>query len=119
MNPNDITTSLNNENITIDTTTISSISPTQIGDIYIGSGTGITGSVYTTLGWSSVDINATGNSLFGDDWRITNNSIDTDEVERMCKEYPSLEKVWSNFKSVYDLVKQDFEGKKRTGEESE
>jgi len=42
--------------------------------------------------------------------------INPDEVERMCKEYPALEKVWQNFKSVYDMVKQDYEGKKKSGE---
>jgi len=50
------------------------------------------------------------------DWIFTNNSIDPSEVERMCKEYPALEKVWRNFKSVYDMVKQDYEGKKKAGE---
>ena len=44
------------------------------------------------------------------------NSIDPDEVDRMCKEYPALEKVWRNFKSVYDMVKQDYKGKKDAGE---
>ena len=49
-------------------------------------------------------------------WTFTNNSIDPSEVERMCNEYPALEKVWRNFKSVYDMVKQDYEGKKKSGE---
>jgi hypothetical protein len=43
-------------------------------------------------------------------------SIKPDDVEKMCSEYPALEKVWRNFKSVYDMVKQDYEGKKRAGE---
>lgn len=43
-------------------------------------------------------------------------AIRPDEVEKMCKEYPALDKVWRNFKSVYDMVKQDYEGKKRAGE---
>jgi hypothetical protein len=47
---------------------------------------------------------------------VLDNSIDPDDIERMCKEYPSLEKVWRNFKSVYDMVKQDYEGKKKSGE---
>ena len=50
------------------------------------------------------------------DWLTGKLNIDPDEVERMCKEYPALEKVWRNFKSVYDMVKQDFEGKKKSGE---
>ena len=43
-------------------------------------------------------------------------SISINEIERMCKEYPSLDKVWRNFKAVYDLVKQDYEGKLKAGE---
>ena len=50
------------------------------------------------------------------DWIYNNMNIDPDKVERMCKEYPALEKVWRNFKSVYDMVKQDYEGKKEAGE---
>jgi len=49
-------------------------------------------------------------------WIYNNMNIDPNEVERMCKEYPSLEKTWRNFKSVYDMVKQDWEGKKKAGE---
>ena len=49
-------------------------------------------------------------------WIYNNMNIDPDEVERMCQEYPSLEKTWRNFKSVYDMVKQDWEGKKKAGE---
>lgn len=58
------------------------------------------------------------------DWTSTNVDIESlfgttyneKEIERMCKEYPGLEKVWNNFKSVYDMCKQDYEGKKRAGE---
>jgi hypothetical protein len=54
------------------------------------------------------------------DWNLSGNfgaiSINPYEVEKMCKEYPALEKVWRNFKAVYDMVKQDYEGKKQAGE---
>jgi len=50
------------------------------------------------------------------DWIYNNTSIDPSKVERMCKQYPALEKVWRNFKSVYDMCKQDYEGKKKAGE---
>jgi len=49
-------------------------------------------------------------------WIYNNMNIDANEVEKMCKHYPGLEKVWRNFKSVYDMVKQDYEGKKKAGE---
>jgi len=50
------------------------------------------------------------------DWIWKRQTLSVDEVERMCKEYPALEKVWRNFKSVYDMVKQDYQGKKDAGE---
>ena len=49
-------------------------------------------------------------------WIYDRHTLSVDEVERMCKEYPALEKVWRNFKSVYDMVKQDYKGKKKAGE---
>ena len=45
------------------------------------------------------------------------NTINPDEIERMCKEYPALEKTWRNFKATYDLVKQDWKGKQDDDEE--
>lgn len=33
------------------------------------------------------------------------------KVEDMCTEYPALEKAYENFKSVYAMVKQDWQGK--------
>lgn len=49
-------------------------------------------------------------------WTLSDNRIDPENIEKMCKEYPGLEKVWRNFKSVYDMCKQDYEGKKKAGE---
>jgi len=50
---------------------------------------------------------------------VLDNMIDPEEVDRMCKEYPALSKVWRNFKSVYDMTLQDYKGKKETGEINE
>ena len=47
---------------------------------------------------------------------VTDTRISPEEIECMCKEYPALEKVWRNFKSVYDMVKQDYQGKIKAGE---
>ena len=82
-------------------------SNSNISDITIS---GDSDSSYTidtsTLTTDTIDIN----------WIYNNMNIDPNEVERMCQEYPSLEKTWRNFKSVYDMVKQDWEGKKKAGE---
>jgi hypothetical protein len=65
-------------------------------------------------GISSIDI---GNyTLSGDFGSIYDNHIDIDKVNSMCKEYPALRKVCDNFKTIYDMCKQDYEGKKQAGE---
>lgn len=33
------------------------------------------------------------------------------KVEDMCRDYPALEKAYENFKTVYKLVRQDWQGK--------
>jgi len=62
----------------------------------------------------------TNNTINIGDWNLSGDfgaiSINPSEVERMCKEYPALEKVLRNFKAVYDMIKQDYEGKKKAGE---
>ena len=52
----------------------------------------------------------------GLDWIYERHSLSISEVEKMCNEYPALEKTWRNFKSMYDMVKQDYQGKKDAGE---
>ena len=72
--------------------------------------------VYTgsNNGTFTIDTNTTDTIDIG--WIYNNMNIDPNEVEKMCKEYPGLEKVWRNFKTVYDMCKQDYEGKKKAGE---
>jgi len=86
------------------------ISDINISDININSGT-------YTIDTDSIDTNVyTGSTDINIDWIYNNITIDPTTVEQMCKEYPALEKVWRNFKSVYDMCKQDYEGKKKAGE---
>ena len=83
----------------------------------------ITGSTLSTLSIGDITFNTTSTDCItiGTDtsefiYNTLDNYIDPDEVDRMCKEYPALSKVWRNFKSVYDMTLQDYEGKKKTGE---
>jgi hypothetical protein len=84
-------------------------------------GDSITDVVYTGSndGTFTIDVNSEDTINIGD-WNLSGDfgaiSINPYEVEKMCKEYPALEKVWRNFKAVYDMVKQDYEGKKKAGE---
>lgn len=35
------------------------------------------------------------------------------EVENMCNEYPALKKAYENFKTIYNMVEQDYKGKQQ------
>ena len=116
MNPEDeFVINLDSETITIDLSkTYGATTTYAVGDsmnsITISDGT------YTLTSGASDWITNGDININDIIWSTTNNSIDAEEVERMCKEYPALEKVWNNFKAVYDMVKQDYEGKKQAGE---
>jgi len=90
---------------TYGTTTTYSLTDT-IGDI--------TFDTSTYDGTFTIDANTVDTVDLG--WIYNNMNIDPNQVENMCKEYPALEKVWRNFKSVYDMCKQDYEGKIKAGE---
>jgi hypothetical protein len=70
-------------------------------------------SIYTTTGTSSITIGTDTSEFI---YNTLDNYIDPDEVDCMCKEYPALSKVWTNFKSVYDMTLQDYKGKKEVGD---
>ena len=82
----------------------------SVTDITIG------GSNDGTFTVDTIDISTLDNITSDYRWAYENTKLDKLEIEKMCKEYPALEKVWRNFKSVYDMVKQDYEGKKKAGE---
>ena len=67
-------------------------------------------------GTFTIDTSTLDGNEVGLDWIYERHSLSISEVESMCNEYPALEKVWRNFKSVYDMVKQDYQGKKDAGE---
>ena len=66
-------------------------------------------------GTFTIDTSTLDNGV-GLDWIYERHSLSISEVEKMCNEYPALEKTWRNFKSMYDMVKQDYQGKKDAGE---
>jgi len=69
----------------------------------------ITFDTSTTDGTFTLDTNTSDTIDIG--WIYNNVNIDPERVERMCEHYPGLEKVWRNFKSVYDMCNQDYKGK--------
>lgn len=92
----------------------------DLSQTYGATTTYLNDSSYTISG--ATDTITIGDNTFtnSNDWinsiTINDTRISPEEIEKMCKEYPGLEKVWRNFKSVYDMCKQDYEGKKKAGE---
>jgi len=87
-------------NVTSDDLDLSNITITTVDDKSFDSSFTIDDSLWTGSSDYTFSVNTTKN-------------INPDQVEDMCNEYPALEKVWRNFKSVYDMVIQDYKGKQK------
>jgi hypothetical protein len=111
------------ENIMEDDTITINLNDTYGTTTTYWAGDSVTDVVYSGSndGTFTIDINdLTTDTIDIGDWKLSGDfgaiSINPHEVEKMCKEYPALEKVWRNFKTVYDMVQQDYKGKKQAGE---
>ena len=84
----DISTMSTSGTITIDTTTLST---------------------NYDMGWdTSIDI---GSITISEPVEFEDEMPSVAKVEDMCRDYPALEKAYENFKTVYKLVRQDWQGK--------
>lgn len=93
----------NLDNITIDLSDYL----TDTIDITTMDGSGITLTNSSSIDWNSVDwSNITIAPVEFEDCMP-----DVAKVEDMCKDYPALEKAYENFKTVYKLVHQDWQGR--------
>ena len=90
-------------------TTTTYISNDSIG--YIATDIGAVGSSYTITA-GNVDLSTISSVDFNWQFPSDDTHFEIAEVEKMCAEYPALAKVYENFKTMYDLVKQDWQGKK-------
>lgn len=98
----------------------------NIGDITITlDDTSNDSSVYT-LDTTSSDITYSLNDYTADTIDLDNitsiswdlgNKIDPARVEKMCEQYPALDKAWKNFYSIYKMVDQDYKGNFEDDEE--
>jgi hypothetical protein len=101
----------------IDTITLN---PTSSNYYFTGAGIGgsgntitISGSTggYTIASGSTVTLNDINTTSFN--WKMPEEFIDAfpdyDRVEKMCKEYPGLAIAYEKFKTVYSLVKDDYD----------
>ena len=87
----------------------------DIGDIYVDSHTMDSYTIDTTNIFTSdtIDLgNLTFNHVVFEDYMPNPQTL-----KRMCEEYPALEKVYKNFKTVYSMVEQDWKGNNDDDEE--
>jgi hypothetical protein len=105
----DITLDLSSSGtITIDTTTMNDYAYISTSDTI---DTIDISSIITDVN-SDIDIDwdKIGNITF-DRVMFEDDMPDPQEIKRMCEEYPALNKVYENFKTVYKMVEQDWRGK--------
>jgi hypothetical protein len=108
--------SISNDTITIDlnSTYGATTTYTYPGNLDLSNVT-LTSSYDTSIVGDTITLTGLDGMWWGDNEKT---HFEIAEIEKMCAEYPALAKVYENFKTVYDLVKQDWKGKKDANENS-
>jgi hypothetical protein len=117
------TSSTTSDTITIsswDSVSMASIPSLTSSDIVTLTGSGSSTFSYTSpITINTIDtIDLTGLESFNtfNDWfkeEFDGRFPDYDRVMEMCKEYPGLEIAYRKFREVYEMVKEDYDGKQR------
>ena len=93
----------------IDSTTISNINLTSGGSGYtIASGAVGAGGTYSTYASDTITISG-GDFNWGSPEEWVDSFPEWQRVEDMCQKYPALEIALRNFKTIYNLVKDDYD----------
>jgi hypothetical protein len=112
MDDNDIITitgsSISSDTITIDLNSTYGATTTYPSNLNLSNVT-LTSSYNTSIVGDTITLTGLDGMWWGDNEKT---HFEIAEIEKMCSEYPALAKVYENFKTVYDLVKQDWKGKK-------
>jgi hypothetical protein len=74
-----------------------------------GSGSGIT---YTTLASNTITLNTDYQFSYGSSEEFVDSFPGWQRVQDMCKRYPGLEIALRNFRTIYTLVKDDYDNPK-------
>jgi len=75
-------------------------------------GSGYGGVTYTTLTSDTITLNTDYQFSWGDAQEFVDAFPDWQRVQDMCKKYPGLEIALRNFRTVYTLVKDDYDNPK-------
>lgn len=76
----------------------------------------ISGLTVDTIDLSNITIDSTPHNTTWDSWSLTavefeDKMPDVAKVEDMCNDYPALRKAYENFKTIYKMVHQDWQGR--------
>lgn len=115
---------MSNEYITMSDTTTLTLNTTDTSDIDIDHYYGHTIDV-STITTSTLDTSGIDDLFSMDDLSITlNEPVEFEDkmpsvakVEDMCNDYPALEKAYENFKTIYKMVHQDWQGRQDDDEQ--
>ena len=106
---NEFTIDLSNMNGITDTITITGTSDMDSSWVSVGDITTSTIDISNiisddsiTFDWDNINITPT---------EFEDCMPDVAKVEDMCKDYPALEKAYENFKTIYKMVHQDWQGR--------
>lgn len=120
MEPDDYTLDLTS----IDGSTISISMPqsTNVGDVWLDTSTMTTNVYSTNNDWINIgDLTEDTINLRKIDItpvEFEDTMPDVAKVEDMCNDYPGLRKAYENFKAVYKMVHQDWQGRQDAENES-
>lgn len=106
---------MDNDEYSIDISTVSDYATTiDVGNVYHDISDN-TLNVYTSAGeWDTIDISGI---TVSEPVEFEDCMPDIAKVEDMCNDYPGLRKAYENFKAVYKMVHQDWQGRQDDGEE--
>ena len=117
--PNNSSNDLFSETIVIGDSTITFTTPhSSTGDIYIDTTANMNYNISTdingtyTIMSDTISINSDYNFNWGDAEEFVDSFPDWQRIQDMCKKYPGLEIALRNFRTVYTLVKDDYDNPK-------
>ena len=85
---------------------------TNMNTVSITNGGGYSGVTYTTLTSGTITLNTDYQFNWGEAVEFVDSFPDWQRVQDMCKKYPGLEIALRNFRTVYTLVKDDYDNPK-------
>lgn len=101
---------MDDDDIVINTIDVSTINNANVRDLWYDTVNNNL-NVYNETTYKRVSVDDSINITLNEPIEFEDYMPSVAKVEDMCKEYPGLKKAYENFKSVYKMVHQDWQGK--------